>query len=168
MDEFKDALKENKRWIIIGSILIIIGISIFIYNAIKSDGITEKDGTTISTDEYKLTNYEVNEYRVISMSDIDVLNAYLKDYLTKMLNNHEESWDLLSDETKNNFNNNIEEYEDYIDSITTIYTYSNEIVEYRINDDYNYAYDIIDSEGNKYTIIENAVWDFKITLDGKN
>lgn len=165
MDNFKDSLKENKTIIIIGCIIVLIAIIAAIYNGLKSDGTTEKDLSKIEQDNYIQTNYKVNEYRVINISELDLLKSYFSDFIKKQINNPEKAWDLLSDESKNKFNNNLDEYKKYIKENTTINTVNNEIEEYRKNEDG--VYDIIDSEENKYTINEYSTWDFRVTLNGK-
>lgn len=84
----------------------------------------------------------------------------------KKVNNPEEAYEMLTNENKSKFEN-VDKYKKYVEKTNTINTINNKIKEYRRSQEYKNGYDIIDSEGNKYTIIENAVWDIRIIDNGK-
>ena len=73
---------------------------------------------------------------------------------------------MLSKESKESFHNSVDEYKEYVNSITSIYSKDNEVVKYRKGEGRNNT-DIVDSESNKYTIKEHSTWDIEITLNGK-
>lgn len=165
MNKFIVALKENKRIIILSIIIIIAFIVLFIYNSQEKDKTYNPNITEIDV-EYIKKNYEVNEYRVIEMKEADLLNAYLKKYLQYTANNIDKAYAMLSDQSKNSFNNDINEYKKYINDNTSINTKNNEVVKYRKSEGNN-TYEVVDSEKYKYIIKEDAIWDIKITLNGR-
>lgn len=73
---------------------------------------------------------------------------------------------MLTSESKKKFET-AEKYEEYAKKTKTINTYTNTIKEYRKDPENKYAYDIIDTEGNKYTFIEKAIWDIEVSDNGK-
>ena len=73
---------------------------------------------------------------------------------------------MLSKESKESFNNSVDEYEKYVKSISTIYTKDNEVVKYRKGEGKGKT-EIVDSESNKYIITEHSTWDIEITLNGR-
>lgn len=165
MEKVKDFYNENRLLIIIFIIVIIGAISLLIYNTSQKEKIFEPIAP--SDDNYIKTNYQVNEYRPVTIELSDLLNEYYKEFMTKQVKDPEAAYQMLTDETKKSFNNDYQEYKKYLNQVLTINSLKNEVREYRIDKDNKSIIEIIDSEDNKYTIYENAVWDIKISIDGK-
>ncbi len=161
-----NSLKENKKLIIVAIIVILIVVGVAIYNNVKPKPKYDPEVNEYNDVTYIKKNYKVNEYSVVNISELDLLNAYLKKYLTLAINDPEEAFAMLSKETKESFNNNIDEYKKYVNSITSIYTKDNEVVKYRKGEKSNQT-EIVDSEKNKYIITEHSIWDIEITLNGR-
>ena len=166
MDNFISAIKENKKLIIITLIVIVIVVGIALYNNLKPVPEYNPEVNEYNEVNYIKKNYKVNEYSVVNISELDLLNAYLKKYLTLATTKPEEAFNMLSKESKESFNNNIDEYKKYVKSITSIYTKDNQVVKYRKGEGKG-ATEIVDSEKNKYIIIEHSIWDIEITLNGR-
>lgn len=166
MDNFLASLKANKKLLIVATIVIIIAISALIYSNLKTPPTYNPEINNSNDVTYIKKNYEVNEYSVINMSELDLLNAYLKKYLVYTVTNPDKAYEMLSETSKKTFNNDINEYKKYLSVNTSIYTKDNEITKYR-NGKEKYTYDVVDSEKYKYIIYEKATWNIEITLNGK-
>lgn len=166
MDSFISGIKENKKLIIITLIVIIIVIVIALYNNLKPKPQYDPEVNEYNEVNYIKKNYKVNEYSVVNISELDLLNAYLKKYITLAVTKPEEAFNMLSKESKESFNNSVDEYKKYVESITSIYTKDNQVVKYRKGDGKGNT-EIVDSESNKYIITEHSTWDIEITLNGR-
>lgn len=169
MDNVKNFIKENKGIVIIFILTIVIAIGVFIYNKTTNDedldkNLTQEEATDV---EYIKKNYQVNEYRNISIELIDILNEYYRDYVNKLINSPNEAYEMLTSESKEDFGNSFEEFNNYIKKINTIRLSTSKVSEYRTNKGRIKSYDIIDTEGNKFTIYEKSVWDIEITFRGR-
>jgi hypothetical protein len=166
MDNLKQALKENIKLIIIAVIIIAIALGVVIYNNLTPTLSYNPEIDEYNDVEYVKKNYEVNEYSVINMSEYDLLNAYLKKYVTLEVTNPDKAYEMLSDKSKESFDNDVSKYKEYISGIISINTKENTVTKYRDGSSSNQI-EIIDSESNKYIITEYAIWDIEITLNGR-
>lgn len=166
MNSFISSLKENKRLIIIALIVIAIVIGVAVYNSLKPTPQHDPEINEYNEINYIKKNYKVNEYSIVNISELDLLNAYLKKYITLAVTKPEEAFNMLSKESRETFNNSVDEYEEYLKSITSIYTKDNEVVKYRKGEGKGKT-EIVDSESNKYIITEHSTWDIEITLNGR-
>lgn len=167
MDSFKDALKENKLIIIALILIIIVMIMVGIMNDKKEQEIMNGRNETKQEDiSYEKKNYKVNEYQIMNMSEFDVFQDYYKDFITTLVDNPDEAYYKLSIDSRNEYTK--EEFIEYAKKIKTIFTKNNEIKEQRRKKQGSRViYEIIDSEENSFTIIETAVWDYQVTINGK-
>ncbi len=165
MKEIKKFIVENKFLVILFVFIIVSFIGIAIYNHTRNERIYETQKPDGSS--YVKKEYDANEYRPVTIELIDLLNEYYKFFIKKQINTPEEAYALLSQTSKERFNNDYQEYLKYVKDITTINSIKNEIKEYRINSDNKHIYEIIDTEDNKYAIHEKAVWDIEISINGK-
>lgn len=166
MDRFMSSVKENKRLIIVTIIVIAIVVGVALYNTLKPKPTYDPEVNEYNEVNYIKKNYRVNEYSVVNISELDLLNAYLKKYINLSITKPEEAFNMLSKESKESFNNSVEEYKKYVKSITSIYSKDNEVVKYRKGDGIGKT-EIVDSEKNKYVITEHSTWDIEITLNGR-
>lgn len=164
MDSVKSFIKDNKVLIIVGVVLLILCSSLYFYDYLRNKEIYDKNGTTDTP--YVKHEYEANQYTNIDVELIDVLNDYYTYFIKKKYTSPKEAYEMLARESKKRFES-VEDYEDYCKKSKTIFSFTNEIKEYRDNADIKNAYDIIDTEGNKYTFIEKAVWDIEVIDNGK-
>lgn len=164
MDKVKKFLIENKALIIIALIFLVLAVTLY-YVINKRESVTYNGGGMEDT-PYVKKEYKANEYINVEIELIDILNEYYRYFIQKKVNNPEEAYEMLTNENKSKFEN-VDKYKKYVEKTNTINTINNKIKEYRRSQEYKNGYDIIDSEGNKYTIIENAVWDIRIIDNGK-
>lgn len=169
MDNVKNFIKGNKGIVIVFVLTVTIAIALFVYNkTTTNDGyeknLTEEEATDV---EYVKKNYQVNEYHNVSIELIDILNEYYRDYVNKLINSPEEAYEMLTSESKEDFGNSFEEFNEYVKKINTLRLSTSKVSEYRTNKGRIKSYDIIDTEGNKFTIYEKSVWDLEITFKGR-
>lgn len=164
MDKVKKFISDNKILIIVGVLLLIICIGLYFYDYKKKSEEYNKAGEFDTP--YVKREYKVNEYTNIDVELIDILNDYYASFIKKKYTNPKEAYEMLTSESKKKFET-AEKYEEYAKKTKTINTYTNTIKEYRKDPENKYAYDIIDTEGNKYTFIEKAIWDIKVSDNGK-
>lgn len=169
MDNVKNFIKGNKGIVIVFVLTVTIAIALFVYNkTTTNDGyeknLTEEEATDV---EYVKKNYQVNEYHNVSIELIDILNEYYRDYVNKLTNSPEEAYEMLTSESKEDFGNSFEEFNEYVKKISTLRLSTSKVSEYRTNKGRIKSYDIIDTEGNKFTIYEKSVWDLEITFKGR-
>ena len=144
--------------------LLIICIGLYFYDYKKKSEEYNKAGEFDTP--YVKREYKVNEYTNIDVELIDILNDYYASFIKKKYTNPKEAYEMLTSESKKKFET-AEKYEEYAKKTKTINTYTNTIKEYRKDPENKYAYDIIDTEGNKYTFIEKAIWDIEVSDNGK-
>lgn len=164
MDKVKKFISDNKILIIVGVLLLIICIGLYFYDYKKKSEEYNKAGEFDTP--YVKREYKVNEYTNIDVELIDILNDYYASFIKKKYTNPKEAYEMLTSESKKKFET-AEKYEEYAKKTKTINTYTNTIKEYRKDPENKYAYDIIDTEGNKYTFIEKAIWDIEVSDNGK-
>jgi len=162
MDNVKEFIKDNFVLLIILFTVVIASVIVYVVKSDEKEITYEITENEVDTPSYIEKKYDANTYQNQTIELFDLLSYYYEYYIDLELNNPNEAYELLSDESKNKFNNNLDEYKEYINNIITIDTYNNTLIKYREVEDN--VYDIIDSENYQYTIEENAVWDFKITL----
>lgn len=165
MNNLGSSIKENKRLIIVTLIVIVIVVGVAIYNSLKPKPEYNPEINEYSDVTYVKKNYKVNEYSVVNISELDLLNAYLKKYLNLQITKPEEAYNMLSEKSKKSFKD-IDEYKKYVKSITSIYTKDNKVEKYRKGEGKKNT-EIIDTEKNKYIITEHSIWDIEITLNGR-
>ena len=164
MDKVKKFISDNKILIIVGVLLLIICIGLYFYDYKKKSEEYNKAGEFDTP--YVKREYKVNEYTNIDVELIDILNDYYASFIKKKYTNPKEAYEMLTSESKKKFET-AEKYEEYAKKTKTINTYTNTIKEYRKDPENKYAYDIIDTEGNRYTFIEKAIWDIEVSDNGK-
>lgn len=166
MHNFFKALKDNKKLLIVAFLVISIAIGFVIYDKIKLEPTYNPEISENNDVGYIKKNYKVNEYSVVNMTELDLLNAYLKKYLRYASTNPEKAYEMLSASSKESFNNDFNKYKEYLSENTSIYTKDNEVTKFRTGKEI-YTYDIVDSEKYKYIIHEKATWNIEITLNGR-
>lgn len=169
MNNVKNFIKENKGIVIIFVLTISVALGLFFYNkANKTEyldkNLTDEEAKDIS---YIKKNYQVNEYQNVTIELIDLLNDYYRSYVNKLTNHPEEAYEMLTEESKKDFGNNFEEFSKYVKKIKTLGLQTSKVSEYRTNNGINKSYDIIDTEGNRFTIYEKSIWDYEISFKGK-
>lgn len=164
MDKVKKFIIDNKVLIIVGVVLLIICAGLYFYDYKKKSEEYNKAGEFDTP--YVKREYKVNEYTNIDVELIDILNDYYSSFIKKKYTNPKEAYEMLTSESKKKFET-VEKYEEYAKKSKTINTYTNTIKEYRKNAENKNAYDVIDTEGNKYTFVEKAIWDIEVSDNGK-
>lgn len=169
MDNLKNFIKENKGIVIIFILVILVAIGVFIYNQTSKEEAYEKNLTVeeAADIEYVKKNYQVNEYQNVTIELIDILNEYYRYYINKLISSPEEAYEMLTNESKEYFGNDFEKFNDYVKKINTLSLQTSKVSEYRTNNGRIKSYDIIDSDGNKFTIYEKSIWDIEIAFKGR-
>lgn len=153
--------KKKIIFIIIFSIVLIAGLLLTLFKEEKVDYNPEP----IEVD-YVKKNYKYNEYKVISVEKLDVVNNYYNSYLNLLLNNQEKLFEKLTDTNKNKFDKDFSKFKDYIKKIITSKTKNAKVEKYDIQEfDNSRIITIIDSENNKVIFHEKAVNVYQIEID---
>lgn len=169
MGNIKKFLKGNKGVVIVFILTIFAALGLLVYNKMTKEesyekNLTEEEARDV---EYVKKNYQVNEYQNVTIELIDLLNEYYRDYINKLTSNPQEAYEMLTSESKEKFSNDFDEFNNYIKKINTLSLQTSKVAEYRTNNGRIKSYDIIDSDGNKFTIYEKSIWDLEIAFKGK-
>lgn len=168
MNSLISELKEHKRIIIflIFFILLVI-ISLFLYLDYKNNGRIEKN--IVEDEAYIKYQYAENEYKVVTISDLDMINYYYKDFIEMFINNQQSLWDNLDDDSRSKkFNNDYKTFSTYINKLKTSKTATSTVEKYKITDNGTYKlYSIITSENIKINFREYGIWKYNIEIEGK-
>lgn len=129
------------------------------YNDIsKVANLTEIDTTDISTNTYNSFNYN-------NITNKQMCNYYLEDYVYNVITNIESSYNLLDEEYREKRFGNLDSYKSYV--YANLNRIKNvELAEYTTvkYDDYK-QYVCIDKEGNYYLFRETDIMEYTILLD---
>ena len=97
-----------------------------------------------------------------SLSDVDVCKLYFSDYISKIFNNPEEAYKLLSSDTKKRFTS-YDEFSNYIDNNIEKFTSISKLCRADKLDD-NRIYRVIDENNNSYTFNETGVMNYQVNF----
>lgn len=131
------------------------------YNESKENDIEEYNNEVKDVAKGYLFEYESN------ITDEDMITNYLYNFSELALYSVKDSYDRLDNEFKNKFNN-FADYEDFVNrNREWIFSlYSNKYSNIKVNNNKNIkTYSFEDSEGNKFTIKEKAIMDYKINIE---
>lgn len=152
---------ENKKSYIWLVVLVIIGLLVFygikIYRSKK---------TLVPTNNYinytmNPKTYDVNEYNLVNITDIQLAAIYLNDYRNYLKNNIDQAYELLNEEYRSKKFNNIEEFKTYINTINI----NNMSVEkYNISDDKKII-DVYISDNDRFIFKIKSILEYEVYLD---
>lgn len=165
MNKILTPIKDNIKMIVVLILVIIILVLMSQKDSIElaNFGTFEDDGNA----GIPQMNYKVNEYKIINITEFDLLDNYLRRFIRLELNNPAKAFEYLSKEEKTKYNNSVEEFEASVKKSTTIFTKNNKLERYGKDEYEENVYYLIDSENIKYTLIEHSTWDFEIIINGK-
>ena len=152
-----------KQIIICCFIVIICGVVVFLVRGYFLDS---------DNNEFNVTNelkekYEYNEFQVINVTTEMLIQRYFVDFKSKLLTSPKEAYDLLSSESKKEFDNYTSFSEFINNNIEQIRTST--IEKYTIqNFDSSQRYIVLDQYNNKYTFTAKAILVYEVTLDFNN
>lgn len=152
-----------KQIIICCFIVIICGVVVFLVRGYFLDS---------DNNEFNVTNelkekYEYNEFQVINVTTEMLIQRYFVDFKSKLLTSPKEAYDLLSRESKKEFDNYTSFSEFINNNIEQIRTST--IEKYTIqNFDNSQRYIVLDQYNNKYTFTAKAILVYEVTLDFNN
>ena len=135
MSKIIDFIKKNYAFSIL-IVLIIIAITIFVI--FKLTNKQNLEWTPIEGEVfYEIKKHEANEYKIISVEDQDIANAYYREWIYLVINK--------PDKTK--------------DNVITAYSYKKSGA--------NNQFIVRSSENMRYRFTENSVWNFKVDILGQ-
>lgn len=171
MNKVKTFIRENLALSLAVFVVIAILLTFAIIDFLKDHKIYESNLNNGNEVNYISKKYADNEYRVITMSDEDLLNRYYQYYIRNIVNHPEEAWKITYQNGENrayNFNGDYQSFLEYTKKIITKTTSNNEIKKYKITKDTRYnIINLIDSENQMYEIYEYGIWDFKVAFKGR-
>lgn len=166
MEKIKDHLKENKSLYIVLVIAIVVVVGLNIYTSFKEKNEEYNPDPEYMKDvTYVKKNYKVNEYTNVTIELQDLLSYYMKYYKELEQKDSFAAYEMLSSKGKERFHNSYDEFKEYLKNYTSIHTLTSPLAKYKENEDGSYV--VIDEEGNKFTIIEKATWDFQVIIEEK-
>ena len=152
-----------KQIIICCFIVIICGVVVFLVRGYFLDSDNNKFNVTNELKE----KYEYNEFQVINVTTEMLIQRYFIDFKSKLLTSPKEAYDLLSRESKKEFDNYTSFLEFINNNIEQIRTST--IEKYTIqNFDSSQRYIVLDQYNNKYTFTAKAILVYEVTLDFNN
>lgn len=152
-----------KQIIICCFIVIICGVVVFLVRGYFLDSDNNKFNVTNELKE----KYEYNEFQVINVTTEMLIQRYFVDFKSKLLTSPKEAYDLLSSESKKEFDNYTSFSEFINNNIEQIRTST--IEKYTIqNFDSSQRYIVLDQYNNKYTFTAKAILVYEVTLDFNN
>lgn len=166
MNDFKEEFVRYKKTIIILGIVLMLVVAFLIYRLIQSDQSYEPDVDMGEEIPYINQTYSSNEYRVMTVSDADIVSLYYRDFLDTYLNDPRSAWDLLTTENKENkFGGKYDNFLDYVDVNTTVDSKDNQVERFTYDEGISVNTIILqDSEGYYYTFYEYGVWKYRVEI----
>lgn len=158
-----DNLLRNKKTVIVCLLIIVIGF--VCYLVFKRD--VQKDYNYNNDESVSyLKNYEVNEYIPIYVEEADIVIKYLNDFKNSMIGDINYSYSLLNKEYREKKFGSVGKYEEYVNKVLSLSTYSLEVDAYKvIYSDGNKYFDVYDKEGYHYIFKENSIMNYEVYLD---
>lgn len=155
-----DKINKNKNIIIICISLIIFFLIIYLIFKPKKE-----EFLFINNDNY-LKDYDINEIIPIYVSEEDIANKYLSEYVNFLLFNKEKAYNLLTESEKNNRFQTYDQFLYYIDKINTIKFKQAKVTKYsyKTYNDKKTLY-VVDNSGNTFKFIENSLMDYKVEIN---
>lgn len=146
-------------------IIICICVLIFIpaiYFIVNSDGLVKKKYYL----KDNIKKYDSNQYMPVNMTQDDIIKIYFNDYLTNMLFNQDDAYNLLNEEYKLKRFGSLEKYKEYLSDKITDSTYNMKIDRYSVNYiNGKKVFNIYDESANQYIIKENSIMNYEVYLD---
>ena len=153
--------KNNNSFVIIISIIVIIGTLIFglLYKKVKN-----KSNTFNEFNEY-FHDYKVNEVQRIYVSFEEVANKYLADTVSNIIYNPQDIYNKLDETTKEKYST-YEEFNHMVSRIKTIKFLNARVKSYSSGViDGKRAIYVIDEDENKFVFIENSINNYLIRIN---
>lgn len=150
-------MKNNpvKNIIIVILILLIFSVLYIVFDKVFKD----------ETDEYGeyLKNYEVNEYIPTYISDEEMAEIYLNDYIYVMYYDIESAYNLLDQEYRTKKFGSLDNYKNYVYSLN----YSSYVMDsyYIIEEDGYKIFAVYDTNGNLFIFKTQGVMQYTVYLD---
>ena len=127
----------------------------------------------VNNDNYKNTINSIKNINVVnnneneiitikSVKDIDICKLYFSNFVSKLLNNTEDAYNLLGDTSKKKYPT-YEDFKKYINDNVEKITPSSKLCK---KDEYkdSRVYSVIDSNDNSYTFTENGVMNYRVNF----
>ena len=115
-------------------------------------------------EDYHLVEREIESgaiFTEVQITEENKLSNYLAIFINFLIDNSEEAYHLLDDDTKNDYSN----YSDFLTQVVDLYqSLSSKIFSYSSEEEDNrVVYEIVDDKQNKITIYEYHIMDFQIS-----
>ena len=115
-------------------------------------------------EDYNMVEREVESgatFVEVEVTEANKLSNYLAIFINFLIDNPEEAYNLLDNETKNNYQN----YSDFLSQVVDLYqNLSSKVFSYSSEEeDDRVVYEVVDDNQNKITIYEYHIMDFQIS-----
>ena len=162
-------MKTNYSKVVCGIILIFLGIAIY---AIVSSKIESSFVPNYELEDFYVIpkkNMQVNEYTVASIQKEEIVKIYFNTFISMMMEETDYSYNFVNSEyRKIKFNNDIQNYRDFVVNISDNYQTFPKIKEYseEIGDNL-VVYEIKDTNNNTYIFAVEATMKYSFYFDKK-
>ncbi len=166
MNDFKDEFTRYKKTIIILGIVLLLVVAFLVYRLLQSNQSYEPSVDLGEEIPYINQNYSSNEYRVMTISDADIVSFYYRDFWNTYLNDPRSAWDLLTTDNKENkFGGKYDNFLDYVSVNQTTDSKNNQVERFTYDEGVSVNTIVLqDSEGYYYTFYEYGVWKYRVEI----
>ncbi len=154
-------IKENKKTLIICSLILLFGL--LIAYLIDKDVFNNNEDS--NNREY-LKNYQVNEIIPINMNEEQIARKYLAEYVKLIIVDPELAYDLLEPEYREERFNNINKFKDYFANLLSDRFIDGNVKELNVTSKGSYKqFYIVDSNDNTFIFNEYSIMQYKVMFD---
>lgn len=160
---------KNKSAVLVSSFLVVIIVLIGVYFVISSQIDANYVPNYLLEDfiPFPEKSLGVNEYKVVTVSEEDMIKNYFNSFVSLMLENIDEAYEKLDDETKLDIYKDINSFRIKVEFITVDYAIVPSFAEYSVSSDEDgkKIYIVKDKRNNIYRFIVEAVMKYTVSLD---
>lgn len=161
MDSILENLKNNKKIIIFCVVLIVTGLTIFLYSDNK-----ERFQVEEYYQEEVIKKYEANSYIPVYVTENDMANKYLNDFKNLLFSDINEAYDILNNNYKKKKFGNLDSFSNYVADLLSVSVYSMKVDKFSVNRNNGYKfYYIKTSSGETFIFKEISIMNYEVFLD---
>jgi hypothetical protein len=151
---------KNKKNLLYLFIIVILIIVILVVSK------NSKNDTSTYNEKSYLHDYKENEVNYVYISEEDMANKYLSDYINLLINNPKEAYERLNQNYRANKFPSYESFSYYLQDLLSTQFLESKVSKYSVytKDEFKY-YDIIDGDNNNIIFKEISIMNYEVFLD---
>ena len=164
-NEWKDFFKENAFLFLVFFVIVFGFVGLTVYNGIRDARLNNEKYETQLPEEMPLVirSYEANEYKVITKSDQELAEYYLKQLVTYWYNDPGKLYDLMTDKEKNEYSSR-EEAVNRLTKLRSSKVLQSKVDAYKVEAG---VVTILSDQGIEFKLSTNGINDYKISFMGQ-